>query len=179
VFFVDAAHFVYGAFLGYIWCFVKMYLPTPSGRQRLNVLGALDAITHQLLTVVNETYIDSHCVAELIGKIVQENFGIPITLVLDNAKYQRCEFVRQFAEKYNIELLFLPSYSPHLNIIERLWKWIKCDCLYCKYYEKYCGFKDGINKSLIKIQQQEYKKEFDGLFALNFQSYNNAHIMTA
>lgn len=156
-----------------------MYLPTPSGRQRLNVLGALDAITHQLITVVNESYIDSKCVGELIEKIVHENFGIPITLVLDNARYQRCEFVRQYAEKYNIELLFLPSYSPHLNIIERLWKWTKSDCLYCKYYEKYRGFKDGITKSLLKIQQQDYKKEFDSLLALNFQSYKNTHIMAA
>lgn len=156
-----------------------MYLPTPSGRKRLNVLGALDAITHQLITVINEAYIDSGCIAELIEKIVNENFSIPITLVLDNAKYQRCEFVRQFAEKYKIELLYLPSYSPNLNIIERLWKWTKNDCLYCKYYEKYCGFKDGIYKSLIKMQEPEYKKEFDSLFALNFQLYNNAHIMTA
>lgn len=155
-----------------------MYLPTPSGRKRLNVLGALDAITHQLITVINETYINSQCVAELIEKIVAQNIGLPITLILDNARYQRCDFVGQAAEKHKVELLFLPSYSPHFNIIERLWKWIKKDCLYCKYYEKFSGFKDGINESLLKIKKSEHKEEFDSLFALNFQSYSNAHIMT-
>jgi transposase len=66
---------------------------------------------------------------------------------MDNAKYQRCELVKNLAEKLKIELLFLPSYSPNLNIIERLWKWVKKDCLYCKYYEKFNDFKIAIENS--------------------------------
>src|SRR5262249_57108239 len=42
VLFVDAAHFVYGPFLGYLWCLVRLFVPGPSGRQRYNVLAALD-----------------------------------------------------------------------------------------------------------------------------------------
>jgi len=56
VFFVDAAHFVFGAFLGYLWCFVRCWIKAPSGRQRFNVLGALNAITHEVITVTNLTY---------------------------------------------------------------------------------------------------------------------------
>ena len=114
IYFVDAAHFVLGGFLGCLWCFVRLYLPTPAGRQRYNVLGAIDAITHQLITECNEVYI--------------------------NARYQHCKLVQNYAKELNIELLFLPSYSPNLNIIERLWKWVKKDCLYCKYYEKFDAF---------------------------------------
>ena len=51
IFFVDAAHFVLAPFLGYLWCFVRIFIKAPAGRQRFNVLGALDAITHELITI--------------------------------------------------------------------------------------------------------------------------------
>src|SRR5512135_3714707 len=64
--FVDAAHFVHGAFLGYLWCFVRLLVRGPSGRKRFNVLGAIDAVTHELTTVVNDTVIDAEAVCELL-----------------------------------------------------------------------------------------------------------------
>ena len=66
VFFVDAAHFVFGAFLGYLWCFARCWIKAPSGRQRFNVLGALHAITHEVITVTNLTYINSESVCQLL-----------------------------------------------------------------------------------------------------------------
>ena len=54
---MDAAHFVYGAFLGMLWCVQRLFVKTPSGRQRLNVLAALNAITHEIFTVQNLTYV--------------------------------------------------------------------------------------------------------------------------
>lgn len=64
VFFVDAAHFVFAAFLGYLWCRLRQFLPTPSGRQRFNVLGALHAITHEVVTITNTKSIHSGSVVE-------------------------------------------------------------------------------------------------------------------
>ena len=170
VFFVDAAHFVLGSFLGYLWCITRIFIPSSSGRKRYNVLGAIDATTHELITVCNDTYINACSVCDLLQKI-RNTFGIesPITLVLDNARYQRCALVTELAKKLDIELLFLPSYSPNLNLIERLWKWVKKDCLNCKYYEHFNEFKDSINQSLIKVPQVENKKEMDELLTLNFQ----------
>lgn len=69
VFFVDAAHFVLGAFLGFVWCFQRVFVKAPSGRQRFNVLGALNAITHEVFTVTNETYINAETVCELLQKL--------------------------------------------------------------------------------------------------------------
>ena len=178
VYFVDAAHFVWGAFLGCLWCFVRMYLPTPSGRVRYNVLGAIDAVSHNLITVCNNGYINAQSVCELLLKIYKQNIDIPITIVLDNARYQRCELVENYAKELNIELLFLPSYSPHLNIIERLWKWVKKDCLYCKYYDKSVKFQKAIDNSLSKVSCPEYKETFDTLLNLKFQSYSKAHFIT-
>ena len=175
VYFVDAAHFVMGAFLGYLWCVARIFIPASSGRSRYNVLGAIDAVTHQLITVCNDTYINACSVCELLNKI-RENVGnkIPITLVLDNATYQRCDFVTELAAKLNIEMLFLPSYSPNLNLIERLWKWVKKDCLNCKYHKSFSEFKNSINQSLLKVDKCENKEEMDSLLALNFQLFDNA-----
>jgi hypothetical protein len=65
VFFVDAAYFVLGAYLGFLWCFERLFVKSGSGRQRFNVLGALNAVTHELITVTNDTYINAQSVCEL------------------------------------------------------------------------------------------------------------------
>ena len=127
-----------------IWSFVRLFVPTPSGRKRVNILAALNAITHELVTIVNESYINSESVCQLLTKIKALNLTIPVTLVLDNARYQRCCLVQDFAASLNIELLFLPSYSPNLNLIERFWKFVKKQCLYSKYYPTFSDFKEAI-----------------------------------
>jgi transposase len=129
VYFVDAVHFVHGAFIACLWCLPRIFIPTPSGRSRYNVLGAIDAITHSFISICNTTYINAESVCELLIKIAAKHLQtkVPITLVLDNAKYQHCDYVKNKAKELGIELLFLPSYSPNLNIIERLWKWTKKD----------------------------------------------------
>ena len=66
---MDAAHFVMGAFLGMIWCFQRVFIKSPSGRKRFNVLGALNAITHEIITVTNDSYITGTQVCELRQKI--------------------------------------------------------------------------------------------------------------
>ena len=90
---MDAAHFVLSAYLGFLWCFTRVLVRAPSGRQRFNVLGALNAVTHQLITVTNDTYINSRSVGELLEKIAGLGLTMPITLIMDNARYQRCKYV--------------------------------------------------------------------------------------
>ena len=178
VYFADAAHFVHGAFIACVWCIVRIFIPTPSGRSRYNVLGAIDAITHELITVCNTTYINHLSVIELLEKI-RERYNdsvIPISIYMDNAKYQVCKAVTEKAASLNIELMFLPSYSPNLNLIERLWKWVKKDCLNCKYYSKFCEFKDAIDSSLNKVKTGQVKKDMDSLLTLKFQLFDNIKI---
>jgi transposase len=176
VYFVDAAHFVYGAFVSCLWSLTRIFMPTPSGRNRYNVLGAIEAVSHDLITVCNTTYINAESVCILLMKIAaeQRRNALPVTLVLDNARYQRCDFVRNKAKELGIELLFVPSYSPNLNIIERLWKWTKKDCLNCKYYSKCSEFIEAIQKSLQKTKNKENKNDLDTLLVLNFQLYDNS-----
>src|SRR5512135_1107084 len=74
---------------------------------------------HQLITVTNDSYINATCVCELLEKIAALGLSTPMTLVMDNARYHHCRLVLQRAATLLIEILFLPPYSPNLNLIER------------------------------------------------------------
>jgi transposase len=177
VLFVDAAHFVLAPFLGFLWSVVRVFIQAPSGRQRFNVLGALNAITHELITVTNDTYITAESVCSLLEKIAKRYAGRPISLFLDNARYQRCALVKEKAKRLNIELCFLPSYSPNLNLIERVWKFVKKKCLYSKYYEEFPAFQAAISKCLDETMTT-HQSELDSLLTLRFQLFEKAQFMT-
>jgi transposase len=177
VFFVDAAHFVLAPFLGMIWCFQRMFIRAPAGRQRFNVLAALNAITHELIMVTNDTYINADSVCKLLIQISELGLGIPITLILDNACYQKCKIVNELALSLKIELLYLPSYSPNLNLIERVWKFVKKTCLYSIYYSNFEDFKQAISSCLAQTHTT-YKKEMSSLLTLKFQTFKESQIMT-
>ena len=173
---MDAAHFVHGAFLGQVWSPSRIFIPSPSGRKRFNVLGALNSVTKEVVTVENDNYINAISVCELLLKLKHRSLEeIPMTLVLDNARYQTCKLVTEAAEKLGIELLFLPPYSPNLNLIERLWKFVKKKCLYSKYYQKFKDFCAAITQT-INSSDKEILKELDSLLTLNFQSFKNVKI---
>ena len=124
-----------------LWCFTRLFIRAPAGRQRFNVLGALNAITHELIMVTNDTYINANSVCDLLRRAAALGLNIPITFILDNARYQKCHLVFELAASLGIELLYLPTYSPNLNLIERLWKFVKKECLYSTYYEDFTAFK--------------------------------------
>lgn len=173
LFFIDASHFVLAAFLGYLWSFSRIFIKSPSGRQRYNVLGAFNAISNKLITVTNDTYINANSIIELMTKLL-EIYGLkPIVLVMDNARYQRCKLVMAFAAEHNIELLFLPPYSPNLNLIERLWKFTKKNALYCKYYENFSSFKTAVDDCLFNLDKT-FKDEISSLMTFKFQVLKNA-----
>jgi len=174
---VDAAHFVFGAFLGYLWCFARCWVTAPSGRQRFNGLGALNAITYEVIPVTHLTYINSESVCQLLGKLRALGLQVPMTLVLDNARYQRCTLVQSVADTFGIELLYLPAYSPNLNFIERLWKFVKKPCLYSKYYPDFSAFTSAIEDCLAHTQTT-HKHALSSLLALNFQSFKKAQSLT-
>jgi len=177
VLFVDAAHFVLAPFLGFLWSVVRIFIQAPSGRQRFNVLGALNALTHELITITNEAYITAESVCALLEKIANLYVGIPISIFLDNARYQRCALVIEKARSLNIELCFLPAYSPNLNLIERVWKFVKKKCLYSKYYEKFPAFKEAISACLEETMTT-HKTDLASLLTLRFQTFEKAQFVT-
>ena len=163
-------------FLGFVWSLTRLFIKAPAGRKRFNVLGALNAITHELITVQNDTYINAQSVCDLLMRIAERGAVVPITLVLDNARYQKCQIVWELAETLHIELLYLPAYSPNLNLIERLWKFVKKKCLYCKYYAEFSDFKGAIIDCLNQTHTT-YKSELDTLLTPRFQTFEKAQFL--
>jgi transposase len=178
VFFVDAAHFVFGTFLCCLWSFTRIYVRAASGRQRFNVLGAWNAVTRQLITVTNTTVVNTETMCELLRKIAAQGLTGPITLVLDNARYQRNVVVQALAAQLGITLLFLPSYSPNLNLIERLWKFTKRRALYGRYHPTFREFQAAIQEVLDGVST-EYSEQLASLMTLNFQQFDDVSLMAA
>jgi len=178
VYFMDAAHFVLAPFLGFLWSVARIFIPAPCGRQRFNVLGALNAITHEVVMMTNDAYITAQSVCELLEKIAALYVGIPITIFLDNARYQKCALVMEKAQSLHIELCFLPTYSPNLNLIERVWKFVKKKCLYSQYYEKFPAFKEAISRCLGETMTT-HKSDLNSLLTLRFQLFEKTQFMTA
>ena len=154
VFFVDAAHFVFGTFLCCLWSFARIFVRAASGRQRFNVLGAWNAVTHELIAVTNTTVVNTETMCELLRKIAAAALTGPITLVLDNARYQHHAVVKTLAKQLGLTLVFLPSYSPNLNLIERLWKFIKRRALYGRYHPTFADFRAAIQETIDSVPTQ-------------------------
>jgi len=178
VFFVDAAHFVMGAFLCCVWCWVRLLIRGASGRQRYSVLGAWNAVTHQLVSITTDATVTAETMCALLVKIAASGLQGPITLVLDNARYQHCALVMNLAKGLNIHLEFLPSYSPNLNLIERLWKFIKKQVLYGRHYATFLEFRAAIDGCLAKIPT-EHQEKLRSLMTHNFQTFNPTSFLAA
>ncbi len=174
---VDAAHFVHTTFLGSLWCFTRLFIKSPSGRKRFNVLGALNAVTLEIITVTNETYINAESVCHLLHKLSDLALGLPIVLVWDNARYQKCAAVFALANQLGITLVSLPSYSPHLNLIERLWRFVRKACLYSKYYADFSTFKTAIS-TLINTAHINKHEQLKSLMTWKFQSFKKVQFLT-
>ena len=176
--FVDASHFVFATFLGYLWCKARWCVRAASGRKRFNVLGAVDAVSHNLVQVTNHSYINAESVCALLRAVVAAGTGLPITLVLDNARYQKCALVTNLAAQLGVELLYLPSYSANLNLIERLWKFVKKECLRSIHYPNYQAFTAAITHCLDDLPTK-HKADMASLLSHNFQTFENVSILAA
>ena len=178
VFFVDAAHFVFGTFLCCLWSFTRIFVRAASGRQRFNVLGAWNAVTRELIAVTNTATVNTETMCELLRKIAALGLTGPITLVLDNARYQRNVVVQTLAKQLGITLLYLPSYSPNLNLIERLWKFIKRRALYGRYHPTFAQFQAAIEEVLDGLSTTHAEK-LKSLMTLKFQRFADVSLMAA
>lgn len=169
--FMDASHFVMGSdFLGSIYGRVRRFVKTFSGRQRYNVLGAINFITKKVTTITNTTYITATEICDMLAKVAKQYSGKTIHIALDNARYQKCDAVKSLAASLGIELIYIPPYSPNLNPIERLWKFVKAK-LRCKYYDDFQLFQNTID-SIIDGTHTVYKEQILSLIDEKVQLYD-------
>lgn len=126
VLFMDAVHPTQSTKLSYGWIRKGQdkLIETTGSRTRVNLIGALPL--KEISDTITDTYetIDSESIVRFFWKLKKECYPLEQTvhIVLDGAAYHRSEMVKNAAKVLNIELHYLPPYSPNLNPIERLWK---------------------------------------------------------
>lgn len=121
-------------------------VPTNTGRKRLNINGALNLETMETVTYFSET-INAEETIHLFDKI-QETYPDKrkIHLILDNARYYNNKLIKAYLRKRKcrIKVLFLPPYSPNLNFIERLWRFMKKYIIGTKRRQRFKEFEADI-----------------------------------
>jgi len=144
--FTDGVHPTHNVQSAYGWIKkgVRKEIPGNSGRSRLNLSGALDVISHKVIIQADQT-LNANSTIDFLKKIEK---AYPdkekIHVFCDNARYYKNKNVHKYLENSKIKLHFLPPYSPNLNPIERLWKWMKERVIYNAYYPGFDEFKSAI-----------------------------------
>lgn len=171
LYFVDGVHPQHNSMPSYGWLprGERIKLKSNTGRQRINLNGALDIKDLELIASEYKR-LNSESTIDFFKTIEQKNpLADKIYLILDNAGYYKGKDVKAYLENSKIELLFLPPYSPNLNLIERLWKFFKKTILYNKYYETFKEFKSACMSFFDKDNLSKYTKELRALLTENFQ----------
>jgi len=178
--FSDAVHFVYGKFNSYTWSKTPQYASSGHGRYRINVYGAYDVVTNQVYSMYNLSYINAEFIVEYLNWLrseIYQNLNRQLYFILDNARYQHCDYVKRQAEKLNITLEFLPAYSPNLNLIERLWKYLK-NILAKQYHQNKMSFKEAIVSVLNSLGNQQHQEKLWSLLNPIFQRFEKSQILS-
>lgn len=129
-----------------------------------------------MVAVTNTTVVNTDTMCELLRTIAAQGLVGLITVVLDNAKYQRNNIAQGLAAELNIRLLFLPSYSPNLNLIERLWGFAKRHSVYGKYHANFDSFRAAIENTLAKIPTT-HAQRLESLMTLKFQEFKDVSLL--
>ncbi len=171
VLFCDAMHLIHQTEPSYCWGDPEdpPVFPSNSGRRRLNILGAYNPATYDLIHHTGEANCDAGQTIVFFEKILKKYPKSPfIVLYLDNASYFHAEAVSEWLEKHpQIICRFLPPYAPNLNLIERLWRFAKKHLVRNRYYEKYKTFRCNVFRLLNNIS--EYEDELMTLITEKFE----------
>jgi transposase len=144
--FIDGVHPTHNVQPAYGWIKkgVRKEIPANSGRSRLNLSGAVDVISHKVIVQSDRT-LNANATISFFQKIEK---AYPdkdrVHVFCDNARYYKNQQVQEYLKNSKIILHFLPPYSPNLNPIERLWKWMKERVIYNTYYPGFEEFELAI-----------------------------------
>lgn len=171
VYFLDAVHPHYNTRPNYAWIKRGEQKPvaTTACRRHLNLHGALNAHQPQEVIIQEAERVNSLSTIALLERLLEVNQDkTAIYLVADNASYYHGEAVRAWlAQHSHVTLIHLPPYSPNLNLIERLWKFMRKRVIDLQFYPSFKLFRAAVLDFFSNIRQ--YKTELRSLMQHNFQ----------
>jgi len=146
IYFIDGVHPTHNTMPAHGWIKTgtEKEVKSNTGRKRININGVYSPVDQEVI-VRDDERINSQSTIELFKMIESKHPELAkIYIYSDNAKYYYSKLVRKHLANSRIELIPLPTYSPNLNLIERLWKLFKKNVIYNKYYEKFDQFKNAV-----------------------------------
>lgn len=170
IYFIDSTHPQHNSYPSYGWIYKgnTKTVKGNTGRKRLNLNGALNLEDLEVI-VLEEKTINTGAVIHLFLTLEEKQPRGIIYTIIDNAKYHRSKQIKIFLKKHKrIKPVYLPTYSPNLNIIERLWLFFHKKMLYNKYYETFPQFKTKVLRFFQHIEK--YKPELQTLLTDSFQT---------
>ena len=168
ILFLDGVHRAHNVRVAYGWikAGVQKQVMSNTGRSRLNINGAYNPRSKEII-YRNEETINAKSTGMLILDILDKYPNAKkLHIILDNAGYNRANFIKTFENHSRVNLIYLPPYCPNLNLIERLWKFLYKKVSVCRRYKKFIDFQNAILGFLDNIAQ--YKDELDTLMTENF-----------
>jgi transposase len=168
---VDACHPVWGLELLYCcWLLVgqRYDVGVGSGRKRLNILGAYSPDDHDYvdLRLTKENITGEQFIKLLEALLAKHPDTEKFILYLDNARYYSKPVVKEWlAAHRQFHLMFLPAYSPNLNLIERLWKFLRKKALN-RWHETFEAMQEAVAEVLDHLDR--YHRELEGLMSEEF-----------
>ncbi len=173
LYFLDATHPEHQSKLNYGWIYKgdTTAIQTTATQTRVHIFGALSYPSNEI-TIIEDKTINSQSVISILEKLkFKHPYGTTINCILDNAKYQKSYIVKEYLIKNpNINLHYLPPYSPNLNLIERVWKFMHKHVTNNCYYEHFDNFRYSILSFLNNIG--DFKSELQSLLTFKFQKLN-------
>jgi transposase len=180
IMYMDSVHPQHNTVCSKVWIEkgTQRWIQSNTGRERVNINGAYNPFTQEVFTQQAPT-INAQVTIKLLKKIIERNPQfIKIHLVSDNARYNKCKEVQEFlATQTKIQMLYLPPYSPNLNLIERLWKFMHEKVIHLNYFDTFPKFKKAINSFFDNLA--EYKEELKNRITFKFQTFDNAKLAIA
>ena len=155
VYFVDATHPTHNVRISYMWTKkgLRQRIRSNSGRKRYNILGAYCPRDQEYIDIRGTENVNAVTLTQLIEQIRDRHpEATQIVLYLDNARYNHAKLVQEHITGTIVELHFLLSYSPNLNLIERLWRFLK-DEVMDAYYKTFDEFVAAIADVLDHLER--------------------------
>lgn len=180
VYFIDSTHPQHNTKPSYGWILKgkgnDKFVKTNSGRERINLHGALSLKDHRAI-VLEEKTINHESTLRLLKRLKRTHPHGQIYLILDNASYYHAKEIKPWISKHRrFKPIFLPAYSPNLNLIERLWKFFHQQVTWNHYFETFKDFRQTSLKFFRNLKS--YEKELSTLLTDNFKLVPNLNSQT-
>jgi len=175
IYFMDAVHPTYNVMPAYAWIEEgkNKEIKSNTGRERVNINGVYSPIDNEII-VRREERINAQSTIELFKEIESKHSELnKIYIICDNAKYYNCSLIKEYLKTSKIELIHLPTYSPNLNLIERLWGFLKKKVIYNKYYDTKNNFIFAID-NFFNTEIKNHIEEIKSLLTENFHIFSSA-----